>query len=190
MKKIIVFASGNGSNFEALARYFQDPNRGVAISLLVCDHSDAYVLQRAAAFGIPTLTIAYSDYASKADAEKALLAQLPACDLIVLAGFMRIIGPTLLEAYPEQIVNLHPALLPSFPGRTGIEDAYDYGVKVTGVTVHYVDAGIDSGTIIAQEPVWIQSQMTLADLETAIHAVEHDLLPQTIVDLLTKERMA
>ncbi|WP_461212992.1 phosphoribosylglycinamide formyltransferase [Lacticaseibacillus sp. GG6-2] len=190
MKNIIVFASGNGSNFETLAKYFADASRGVTISLLVCDHAHAYVLQRAAKFNIPTLTIAYPDYKTKADAEKALLAQLPACDLIVLAGFMRIIGPTLLQAYPDRIVNLHPALLPSFPGRTGIKDAYDYGVKVTGVTVHYVDAGIDSGKIIAQVPVRIEPNMALADLETAIHAAEHDLLPQTVADLLTKERIA
>jgi phosphoribosylglycinamide formyltransferase-1 len=103
---------------------------------------------------------------------------------------MRIVGPTLLAAFPDQIVNLHPALLPSFPGRNGIQDAYAYGVKVTGVTVHYVDAGIDSGRIIAQEPVRIQPEMSLAELVTAIHAVEHDLLPKTVADLLTKERIA
>lgn len=184
MKQLIVFASGNGSNFQALAEYFQGGQHGAEIELLVCDHADAYVLQRAQQVGIKSLVIDYSAYANKAEAETALLAQLPACDLIVLAGFMRIIGATLLDAYPNQIINLHPALLPSFPGRSGIADAYAYGVKVTGVTVHYVDAGIDSGQIIAQEPVKVASGMSLAELETAIHAVEHQLLPQTVESLL------
>ncbi|MCI1985681.1 MAG: phosphoribosylglycinamide formyltransferase [Lactobacillus sp.] len=190
MKHIVVFASGDGSNFAALARYFESGRHGVTIDLLICDHQDAYVLTRAADFGIPSLTIDYHEFATKAAAEAYVLAQLPPCDLLVLAGFMRIVGPTLLAAFPDQIVNLHPALLPSFPGRNGIQDAYAYGVKVTGVTVHYVDAGIDSGRIIAQEPVRIQPEMSLAELVTAIHAVEHDLLPKTVADLLTKERIA
>ncbi|MFD1484117.1 phosphoribosylglycinamide formyltransferase [Lacticaseibacillus baoqingensis] len=190
MKHIVVFASGNGSNFAALARYFEGGRHGVVIDLLVCDHPGAYVLTRAAEFGIATFAIDYHAYADKQAAETAILAQLPPCDMIVLAGFMRIIGATLLAAFPERIVNLHPALLPSFPGRSGIQDAYAYGVKVTGVTVHYVDAGIDSGQIIAQEPVRINPEMTLAELETAIHAVEHDLLPKTVADLLTKEKIA
>ena len=183
MKQIIVFASGSGTNFQALQDYFQTSHE-VNIALLVCDHADAYVLQRAKVAGVPTLVINFRDYANKAEAEQAILEKMPTCDLIVLAGYMRIIGPTLLAAYPDRIVNLHPALLPSFPGRTGIQDAYDYGVKVTGVTVHYVDAGIDSGQIIAQEPVRIKPGETVAQLEARIHAVEHVLLPQTVATLL------
>lgn len=184
MKQLIVFASGNGTNFQALAAYFADGTHNGKIILLVVDHPDAYALKRAAAFKIPTLIFDYKAYPNKAAAESALLAQLPACDLIVLAGFMRIIGTTMLDAFPNRIINLHPALLPSFPGRTGIQDAYDYGVKVTGVTVHFVDAGIDSGQIIAQEPVRVEAGMTLPQLEAAIHAVEHLLLPKTVESLL------
>ncbi|WP_125702833.1 phosphoribosylglycinamide formyltransferase [Lacticaseibacillus daqingensis] len=183
MKRLIVFASGTGSNFAALVAHYQASAR-VAIVALVCDHADAPVLAKAAAAGIPTITINYKGYPTKQAAEAALVAMLPATDLIVLAGYMRIIGKTLLAAYPDRIINLHPALLPSFPGRAGIQDAYDYGVKVTGVTVHVVDAGVDSGRILAQAPVAITAGMTVDALETKIHQVEHQLLPQTIDNLI------
>jgi phosphoribosylglycinamide formyltransferase-1 len=97
---------------------------------------------------------------------------------------MRIIGPTLLRAFPKKIINLHPALLPSFPGRQGIQDAFDYGVKVTGVTVHFVDAGIDTGEIIAQVPVNITDGMSLAELEQAIHRQEYQIFPATVKNLI------
>lgn len=186
MKKIAVFASGTGSNFDALQAKFVDPASGVTIAVMVCDHADAPVVAKAHAAGIPVVLVNYKAAGSKAAAEQSIIDQLPPVDLIVLAGYMRILGATLLAAYPGKIINLHPALLPSFPGRTGIEDAYDYGVKVTGVTVHYVDAGVDSGTIIAQEPVRILPGQSLADLETAIHAVEHQLLPATVLSLIEK----
>lgn len=181
MSTISVFASGTGSNFEALA------DAGLPIALVVCDHADAPVVAKAQARRIATFIIDYRDYPTKAAAEAAILAALPASDLIVLAGYMRIIGPTLLAAYPGQIINLHPALLPSFPGRTGIADAYAYGVKVTGVTVHVVDAGIDSGRILAQAPVRILPGESLAHLEARIHAVEHQLLPHTVAAILKEE---
>lgn len=187
-KQLIVFASGTGSNFEALADHF-DRTKTAKIVALVCDQPGAPVLAKAAVRKIPVYPLDYRAYPSKAAAEAALIAKLPACDLIVLAGFMRIIGATLLTAYPNRIINLHPALLPSFPGRTGIADAFNYGVKVTGVTVHYVDAGIDSGKIIAQAPVLIGPDTTLPALETAIHDVEHQLLPQTIEELIKEEKI-
>lgn len=184
VKQIAVFASGNGTNFAALADYFADPTRQVEIVRLICDQPGAPVLAKAAARHITTHVVGYRQCGSKKAAEENILAALPPVDLIVLAGFMRIIGPTLLTAFPHKIINLHPALLPAFPGRTGIADAYVYGVKVTGVTVHYVDAGIDTGEIIAQEPVRILPGMTLPVLETAIHRTEHQLLPATIERLI------
>ncbi|WDF82335.1 phosphoribosylglycinamide formyltransferase [Lacticaseibacillus pabuli] len=183
MKTIVVFASGNGSNFAAMANAFQ-PSHNIRIALLVCDQPGAPVLQLADKYHVPTLVVDYRNFKNKAAAEAHIVAHIPPCNLVVLAGFMRIIGPTLLNAYPNRIINLHPALLPSFPGRTGIADAYNYGVKVTGVTVHYVDAGIDSGQIIAQAPVPVLPDMTLNDLETTIHETEHVLLPQTVAMLL------
>ncbi|WP_179395127.1 phosphoribosylglycinamide formyltransferase [Lacticaseibacillus absianus] len=185
MKRLIIFASGTGSNFAALAAHYAASPLAQIVAL-VCDHADAPVLAKAEAAGIPTLTVDYKAYPTKRAAEQAIVAMLPPADLLILAGFMRIIGPTLLAAYPDRIINLHPALLPSFPGRTGIEDAYAYGVKVTGVTVHVVDAGIDSGRILAQVPVAVLPHMSCADLATAIHAVEHRLLPTT-VDRLIEE---
>lgn len=184
MKNIAIFASGTGSNFDALQAKFADPAEGVHISVMVCDHAKAPVVEKAKAAGIPVVLVNYKRCGSKAAAEQYIMSQLPPVDGIILAGFMRILGPDLLAAYPRKIINLHPALLPSFPGRTGIADAYDYGVKVTGVTVHFVDAGVDSGEIIAQEPVRIAAGESLADLETAIHAVEHVLLPNAVTKLI------
>jgi len=184
MKRLVVFASGNGSNYAALQAAITKGKLAAQIVCVVCDHADAYVLKRAEADGVATLVINYRDYPDKAAAEAAIVAQLPPLDLVILAGYMRIIGATLLAAYPKRIINLHPALLPSFPGRNGILDAYNYGVRITGVTVHYVDAGIDSGEIIAQMAVPIAKQQALPDLEAAIHAAEHQLLPQVVADLI------
>ena len=118
---------------------------------------------------------------------RLLLHRLPATDeLIVLAGYMRIVGPTLLAAFPNRIINLHPSLLPSFPGKSGIADAFHYGVKVTGITIHYVDSGIDTGPIIAQEVVRIESEDTLESLEAKIHQLEHRVYPAVIAEIIHK----
>ena len=184
MKALAVFASGNGTNFEALADAAQAPNSDYRIAVVVCDQPNAPVIQKAAARQIPTVVVNFKDYPNKAAAEAHILAALPPVAALILAGYMRIIGPTLLKAFPKKIINLHPALLPSFPGRQGIKDAFDYGVKVTGVTVHYVDAGIDTGEIIAQDPVRITADMTLPELEAAIHQQEHQLFPATVKQLI------
>ena len=184
MKSLAVFASGNGTNFEALANAAQAVDSHYQIAVLVCDQMQAPVIQKAAARHIPTLVVNFKDYANKAAAETYILSQLPPVDALIVAGYMRIIGPTLLNAFPKRIINLHPALLPSFPGRQGIKDAFDYGVKVTGVTVHYVDAGIDTGEIIAQDPVRVSPGMTLAQLEAAIHHQEHQTFPATVKQLI------
>jgi phosphoribosylglycinamide formyltransferase-1 len=184
MKRLVVFASGNGSNYAALQAVIAAGELAAQIVCVVCDHVDAYVLTRAQADGVPVIVINYRDYPDKAAAERAIVTQLPPLDLVILAGYMRIIGDTLLAAYPKRIINLHPALLPSFPGRNGILDAYNYGVRITGVTVHYVDAGIDSGEIIAQQAVPIAPKQSLPALEAAIHAAEHQLLPRVVSDLI------
>ena len=126
------------------------------------------------------------EFENKAAYEKALLQLLQEqqIDLIVLAGYMRIIGQTLLSYYSNRILNIHPSLLPSFPGLHGIKDAYEYGVKVTGVTVHLVDDGVDTGPIIAQEPVMILPEDTLESLEEKIHQTEHRLYPKVLRDVL------
>lgn len=126
------------------------------------------------------------DYLSKTEFEEVICEKLSQIepDLIVLAGYMRIIGKTLLDAYEGKIVNIHPALLPAFPGRDGITDALNYGVKVMGVTVHYVDAGIDTGKIIDQLSFKRSDEETKEEIINRIHALEHELYPKVIARLL------
>ncbi|UQS86743.1 phosphoribosylglycinamide formyltransferase [Nicoliella spurrieriana] len=181
---VAIFASGNGTNFEAIAKA-QLP---IEIKLLVCDHHDAYVLKRAAQFGVPALVIEAKHGTTKQHREQIILNHLrvEGVKAIFLAGYMRIIGPTLLDAFPKRIINIHPALLPNFPGLHGIEDAYAANVSQTGVTIHYIDSGVDTGQIIAQQSVPRYPDDHVDDLATRIHAVEHQLYPNTILDLIKK----
>ncbi|WP_283679634.1 phosphoribosylglycinamide formyltransferase [Lentilactobacillus sp. Marseille-Q4993] len=185
-KRIAIFASGEGTNFTALAESFERENLPVSIELLVCDHKDANVLNRAAKFNVDTFVINFKEYPNKAAAEAVILEQLAAkhIDFIILAGYMRILGKTLLSKYEGKTINIHPALLPNFPGRHGIEDAFEAGVPVTGVTVHWVDSGIDSGKIIAQREVPVHKDDHLDQLEARIHAVEHKLYPEVVKQLV------
>lgn len=177
MIKIAVFASGNGTNFVALSEHIQATGLPVTITRLICDHPEAPVVQRATQLGVPVWAHRVKEFGTKANFERAVLQELQVDgdQLLVLAGYMRIVTHVLLDAYPKLIMNIHPALLPSFPGRHGIEDAFEYGVKVTGVTVHYVDDGVDSGPIIAQQAVNILPGDSVDQLAQRIHNVEHDL---------------
>lgn len=184
MKKIVVFASGSGSNFEAIVTQLHQQVCDVA--LLVCDQPGAYCLERAEKLGIPTLALRLQDFASKAAYELEILKHLKPIDpaLVVLAGYMKLVSATLLAAYEGRIVNVHPALLPAFPGKDGIGDALRYGVRVMGVTVHYVDAGVDTGQIIDQESFKRGCGETDAQSKAHIHAIEHALYPSVIKKLL------
>lgn len=188
-KRIAIFASGSGSNFEAIVRAAKDGKiPGCEIVLCVCDQRGAYVIERAEKHHIPVLVTHPRDFGgSKADFEAAIADVLDAerIDLVCLAGYMRICGPTLLGRYEGRIINIHPALLPSFPGAHGIRDAFEYGVKVFGVTVHYVNAEVDGGRIIDQEGFHYDGG-DIAELESMIHAVEHRLYPQTIKKIISK----
>lgn len=188
IKKIAIFASGEGTNFTALCQAFDYEKMPVKVTLLVCDHQNVNVLQRAKQEQVPSLVVNFKDYADKAAAEAAIIKKLAAeqIDFILLAGYMRIVGPTLLAAYAGKIINIHPALLPHFPGRHGIEDAYKAGVSETGVTIHWVDEGIDSGQIIAQHKVPIYKTDKLADLEQRVHQTEHIFYPSIVKELLEK----
>ena len=130
----------------------------------------------------------FRDYQNKAAAEDIILTALQAhqIEAVLLAGYMRIIGPTLLNAYPHKIINIHPALLPHFPGRHGIEDAFAAGVSETGVTIHYIDAGIDTGQIIEQRAVPVLPNDTVDTLATRIHDCEHQFYPDVLQTLITK----
>ena len=152
MRRLAVFASGNGTNFEAIAAACERGELPARVALMVCDRPGARVVERAAAHGVECFVFAPKEYASKADYEREIVRRLDAAgvELVCLAGYMRILGDVLLGAYGGRIINIPPSLLPAFRGAHAIEQAFDYGVKVYGVTIHYVDATLDGGRIIAQ----------------------------------------
>ncbi len=191
MKRLAVFASGNGTNFEAIVSAAERGELPARVVLLVCDRPGARVVERAAAHGIETLAFAPKEYASKADYEAEIVRRLDAAgvELVCLAGYMRIVGETLLGAYGGRIINIHPSLLPAFRGAHAIEQALAYGVKVFGVTIHYVDATLDGGRIIAQRAFEYDGS-DRAELEAKIHAVEHPLYVETIRRLLEEQPAA
>lgn len=186
MKKIAVFASGNGSNFQALVEAEKTGKLDAKISLLICDQPEAYVLKRATDERIPFLCISPKCYSTKASYEQALLEQLnrESIDYILLAGYMRLIGPTLLQAYPRRIINIHPSLLPAFPGKDAVGQAVNAGVKVTGLTIHYVDEGMDTGQIIAQRAIEIETGDTRESIQNRIQLAEHQVYPAVVQQLL------
>lgn len=183
--KIAIFASGNGSNFQVLADQILAGELPYTLSFLFCDQKKAYVLKRAEELEIPVFTFSPKEFTTKAEYETEILKLLKNFEVeaIVLAGYLRIIGPTLLKAYPQKIINLHPSLLPAFKGLHGILDAYQAGVKETGVTVHFIDDGLDTGPIIAQRKVFVEAGESLEDLEEKIHQVEHELYPEVLKKL-------
>ena len=176
---LAIFASGNGTNFEAICKAVEEGRiHHATIKLLIVDHEDAYAITRAKNHHIPYEVVLLKNFASKKEYEEHILSLLKEneVDLICLAGYMKIITSVLLEAYPDKIINIHPALLPSFKGAHGIQDAFDYGCKVFGVTIHYVSA---------QAFEYYGSDVD--ELESKIHAVEHELYPSTIEKLIKEE---
>lgn len=188
--KIGVLVSGSGTNLQALIDRIAAGSLNASIELVVASRPSAYGLKRAEAAGIQTLTLSKEVYADPIAADEVIAHELLSArvDYVIMAGYMRKVHAPLLATFPNRIVNLHPALLPSFQGAHGIADAYERGVKVTGVTVHFANAAYDQGPIIAQEPVRVEEGMTLDELEAAIHAVEHKLYPQ-VVELLAEGRV-
>ena len=186
MKNLCIFASGSGSNFSAIADNAQNGILPANVDLLVCDNPTAKVLAKAENFGIPSFSFYPKNYSTKAAYESEILRELNRrnIDFIALAGYMRLIGPTLLNPFKGRIVNIHPSLLPSFPGRNAVGQALAYGVKVTGVTVHYVDEGIDTGEILAQKSVAIEPFDTEYTISAKIHAVEHELYTKVLREIL------
>ncbi|TJY42364.1 phosphoribosylglycinamide formyltransferase [Cohnella pontilimi] len=180
--KIAVFASGSGSNFQALADAIQAGGIPASIELLVCDKPSARVVERAASLGIDTYLFQPKQYPNREAYEQEILSELRArgIELIVLAGYMRLITRVLVEPYYGRMINIHPALLPAFPGVNSVKQALDYGVRVTGVTVHFVDGGTDTGPIIAQQAVEVLPGDTEETLSARVHQAEHRLLPQTV----------
>lgn len=192
--KIAVFASGSGTNFEAIAQAVKTGEIKADLKLLICDKPEAYAIKRAEKLAVPVLKVEPKSFSSKAEFEKELLKELKndSIDLIILAGYMRIIGHTLLDAYPERILNIHPSLLPDYPGKQGIKDAYNDGAVETGITVHLIDQGIDTGPILAQRKIKVDPEESLESLEGKIHEAEHMLYPEVIqryIQMLQKEQV-
>lgn len=188
--RIAVFASGQGSNFQALADAVRTGELDATIELLVCDKPQAKVVERAQAAGVDVFSFQPKEYGSREAYEMEILARLEAkkIDLIVLAGYMRLITDKLVQPYYGRMVNIHPSLLPSFPGKGAVEQAVEAGVKVTGVTVHFVDGGMDTGPIIAQRCVSVGDEDTLESITAAIHQVEQQLYP-TVVQWISQGKV-
>ena len=179
--KIAVFASGSGSNFSAIEEACRNGELNAEIVLMVTNKPEAYAVERAEQAGIKVAIFPAKEYATREIYEEAVLSALQEVEAewLILAGYMRLVGSTLLEAYPSHIVNIHPSLLPSFPGKDAIEQAVEHGVKVTGVTVHLVDEGMDTGPILAQHAVDVVDGDVEKTAE-AIHRVEHFLFKDTL----------
>ena len=180
--KLGVLISGSGTNLQAIIDRIADGTIDASIELVVSSRSDAYGLLRAQAAGIQTLTMDKSFYDEDFTADRIIASEMRSrgVDYILMAGYMRMVHDPLLAAFPNRIVNIHPALLPSFKGAHGIQDAYNYGVKVTGVTVHFADNRYDCGPIIAQRALAVEEGWTVDELEAEIHKIEHVLYPEAV----------
>jgi len=181
--RIAVLASGKGSNLKAIAGAASRGECPVEVALVLSDKADAGALQIARDAGVArTDYLNPGDYADRAsfDAVCGDTIQAAGCDWIVLAGFMRILSNSFIERFRNRIINIHPALLPAFPGAHAVRDALEYGVKITGVTVHLVDEVLDGGPILAQAPVMVRDDDTVESLHNRIHAAEHQLYPETL----------
>jgi phosphoribosylglycinamide formyltransferase-1 len=180
---LAVFASGRGSNFIAIAKAIRSGKlKRANLALLLSDNPNAPVIAEARKLKVKVLLVDPAVFSVKQDFEAEVAKHLKEnkIGLIVLAGFMRILSRNFVRAYKNKIINIHPSLLPSFKGKEGIRDAYEYGVKVTGVTVHFVDEKMDHGPIITQKEVKVEGKDTLVSLEYKMHKVEHKLYPEAI----------
>ncbi|MGB9609687.1 MAG: phosphoribosylglycinamide formyltransferase [Bryobacteraceae bacterium] len=186
MKRIAVLASGRGSNFEAIARNVRDGKLEAEIAALVVNNPEARALEIARQYGVHAITLPSKGIDSDTYAAMVRDALAPLrVDLICLAGFMRRVGAPLLEAYPMRILNIHPSLLPAFPGLNVQQQAIDYGVKISGCTVHFVDAGLDTGPIVAQAAVPVLDDDTAETLAARILVEEHRIYTEAIALVLS-----
>ena len=181
-RKAGVLVSGRGSNLQAVLDRIADGYLPLEIGVVISDKADAYALERAANVGIKTVVVARKECASKEEFEDRIHAALveAGCELVVLAGFMRILSGNFVSKWHNKIINIHPALLPSFPGLDGQGQALEYGVKFTGCTVHFVDEGTDTGPIILQKVVPVLDDDTHDTLAARILEQEHKAMPEAL----------
>ena len=182
MKQIAVFISGSGTNLQALIDWQKQGKLQAQIGLVVSNKAEAFGIKRAQDAGLKTVIVNHKDFTSREAHEAVIENQLAEnkIELIVLAGYMRLLSANFVKKWQLKIINLHPALLPSFPGVNAIEQAFDYGVKVSGVSTIFVDEGVDTGLIILQDTVNVSSEDTVDTLSKKIHDLEHILLPKTV----------
>ncbi|MFA7677432.1 MAG: phosphoribosylglycinamide formyltransferase [Candidatus Omnitrophota bacterium] len=183
MINMAVLASGNGSNFEALARAVSRQGfSGAKIKLLISDVEKSFVRQRAKRLDVKDMFVDPKKFLScrKYDEFLVKLLKQESVELVILAGYMRILSPYFIKKFKNRILNVHPALLPAFKGKDAIKRALGYGCKITGVTVHLVDEKVDNGPIVLQQSLRIDEGMSFKKLESAIHSLEHKLLPQAV----------
>ena len=180
--KIAVFGSGNGGNFQAIQDHITKGTLNAEIKLLVCDKSDAYIIERAKKENIPYFVVSYTKDKSREEIDKTILdaVQEADVDVLVLAGYMRLLSSVVIKVFHNRILNIHPSLLPAFPGVHGIHDAQTWGVKFTGCTVHFVDEMMDNGSIIIQACIPVVDGESLETLQQRIHEQEHRIYPQAL----------
>lgn len=181
-----ILASGSGSNLEAIATAIANNQLDAEIAVLIYNNPDAFVTQRAKKFGIPSVLLNHRHYSSREDLDAAIIQVLHqyGVNLVIMAGWMRVVTDKLLQAFPNQILNIHPSLLPSFPGIHAVEQALNYGAKITGCTVHIVSLEVDSGPILQQAAVPVLPNDTVTSLQQRIQVQEHLIYPQAIAGYL------
>lgn len=183
MANLAVLASGNGSNFEAIAEKISESNH--RISCMICDQKDAFVFERAHNLGIPAYHVSYAGR-DRSLAEEEITAVLSSenAELVSLAGFMRLLTPSFIDRFQSRIINIHPSLLPKYPGIHGIEDGYRSNDKELGITIHRVDYGLDTGPIIMQKSIIRKGDEALEEIESRIHQLEHIWYPAVLLEIL------
>ena len=180
--RIVVLASGSGTNLQAILNQLHGGEEGIDVVGVGSDKPGARALERARQAGVEAAVFPTDEYEDRAARDRVLgdWIEEREADLVVLAGYMQLLSPEFVGRFRNRVINVHPALLPSFPGIDALQQAIDHGSKITGVTVHFVDEGVDSGPIILQRPVPIPPSRDWDEAEKAIHASEHALLPETI----------
>ena len=180
--RIVVLASGGGTNLQAILDQLHGGEEGIEVVGVGSDKPGAMALERARSAGVEAAVFPAADYADRAERDRALGDWIEGRepDLVVLAGYMQLLSSEFVDRFRNRVINVHPALLPAFPGIDAVQQAIDHGSKITGVTVHFVDEGVDSGPIILQRPVPVAPGRDWDETERAIHATEHALLPETI----------
>lgn len=180
-----VLVSGTGSNLQAILDAIGAGTLPAQVQVVISNRADAKALGRARDAGVPALTISHKAFETREAFDRALVSALRTAevDWVVLAGFMRVLTSEFIAAFPGRIINIHPALLPAFPGVHAAQQALDYGVKITGCTVHFVDQGVDSGKIIAQRAVPVQAGDDVSTLGARIHRAEHELFVSVLADI-------